>query len=52
VRNVVRTIVKVGEGRLDPEEVPQILAARDRAAAPGTAPASGLYLEKVHYQGE
>jgi tRNA U38,U39,U40 pseudouridine synthase TruA len=27
----------------------QIIAAKDRRAAPGTAPASGLYLETVAY---
>ena len=49
VRNVVRTIVKVGEGRIQPQDIATILAAKNRAAAPGTAPASGLYLEEVHY---
>ena len=49
VRNVVRTIVKAGEGRFKAETIPALLAARDRKAAPGTAPASGLYLEAVHY---
>jgi tRNA pseudouridine38-40 synthase len=49
VRNVVRTIVKVGEGRIQPQDIAKILAARNRGAAPGTAPASGLYLEEVHY---
>lgn len=49
VRNVVRTIVKAGEGRFSPDKIPAILESRDRASAPGTAPASGLYLEKVHY---
>ncbi len=49
VRNIVRTLVKVGEGRYEPSDLPAILAARDRAAAPGTAPASGLYLDEVFY---
>ncbi|MEX1364243.1 MAG: tRNA pseudouridine(38-40) synthase TruA [Nannocystaceae bacterium] len=49
VRNVVRTIVKAGEGRVDPAAIPALISARDRKAAPGTAPASGLYLETVHY---
>ncbi len=49
VRNVVRTIVKAGEGRFKADTIPALLAARDRKAAPGTAPASGLYLEAVHY---
>jgi len=50
VRNVVRTIVKSGEGRFSPSKIPAILEARKREAAPGTAPASGLYLEEVHYK--
>jgi tRNA pseudouridine38-40 synthase len=50
VRNVVRAIVKVGEGRINLEDLRVILDARDRKAAPGTAPASGLYLDAVHYE--
>ncbi len=49
VRNIVRTIVKAGEGRITPDKVRAIIAANSRALAPGTAPASGLYLEAVHY---
>jgi len=49
VRNLVRLIAKVGEGRLAPDEVAGILAARDRQASPGSAPASGLYLARVDY---
>jgi tRNA U38,U39,U40 pseudouridine synthase TruA len=30
-------------------QLTQIIAAKDRSAAPGTAPASGLYLEAVAY---
>ena len=49
VRNIVRALVKVGEGRTPAGDLPRILAARDRKAAPGSAPASGLYLERVWY---
>jgi tRNA pseudouridine38-40 synthase len=49
VRNIVRAIVKVGEGRYTPENLCRILEAVDRKAAPGSAPASGLYLEQVFY---
>lgn len=52
VRNIVRSIVKVGEGRYTPDDIPRLMAARDRQAAPGTAPASGLYLDRVHYGDE
>lgn len=49
VRNIVRAVVKVGEGRFDGERLETILAAKDRHAAPGTAPASGLCLDAVFY---
>lgn len=49
VRNIVRAIVKVGEGRYTRDDIVRILETKDRKAAPGTAPASGLYLEKVYY---
>lgn len=49
VRNLVRAVAKVGEGRWTVEKVREILAAKDRQAAPGTAPASGLCLEEVFY---
>jgi len=49
VRNIVRAIVKVGEGRYSREDLVRIMAAKDRQASPGTAPASGLYLEQVFY---
>ncbi len=49
VRNIVRAIVKVGEGRYTRDDLCRILEAKDRKASPGTAPASGLYLERVFY---
>ncbi len=50
VRNIIRAVVKVGEGRYTPERLQEIIAAKSRQASPGTAPASGLYLEKVFYE--
>lgn len=49
VRNIVRSLVKVGEERLRPRDIPKIIEAKSRKAAPGTAPASGLYLDAVYY---
>lgn len=49
VRTLVGTLVRVGEGKLDPAAVPEILAARDRARASQMAPAHGLTLERVAY---
>lgn len=52
VRNIVRGLAKVGEGRYDRSDLERILRAKDRKSAPGTAPASGLYLEQVFYSQE
>jgi tRNA pseudouridine38-40 synthase len=49
VRNLVGTFVQCGAHRLDPGSIPTLLAARNRAAAGPTAPASGLFLVSVHY---
>jgi tRNA pseudouridine38-40 synthase len=49
VRSLVGTLVAVGEGTLDPDAMPAILAARDRAAAGRIAPPRGLTLDRVIY---
>jgi tRNA pseudouridine38-40 synthase len=49
VRNLVGTFLLVGKGTLSADDLPRILAARDRAAAGPTAPASGLCLVSVEY---
>jgi len=49
VRNLVGTMLDVGRGHLALEEIPGILAARDRSAAGPTAPARGLFLHSVEY---
>lgn len=49
VRALTGTLVAVGQGVVDPDEVPSILAARDRARARQMAPARGLTLERVVY---
>ena len=50
VRNLVGTMVDIGRGSLPVDELPRILASRDRAQAGPTAPASGLYLVEVGYE--
>ncbi|MGC1462349.1 MAG: tRNA pseudouridine(38-40) synthase TruA [Terracidiphilus sp.] len=52
VRNLVGTMLDVGRGRLRAEEIPGMIAARSRAAAGPTAPAHGLFLLSVEYDGE
>ena len=49
VRNFVGTLLDVGRGRLAVDMIPQILAAKARAAAGPTAPAQGLFLHSVEY---
>lgn len=49
VRNIVGTLLEVGSGNLAPEDIPEILDARDRGKAGATAPASGLWLVRVEY---
>ena len=49
VRIIVGTLYDVGIGKIKPEEVKEILSAKDRTKAGKTAPASGLYLKKVRY---
>jgi tRNA pseudouridine38-40 synthase len=52
VRNLVGTMLAVGRGRLQVEEIAGILAARARSAAGPTAPARGLFLHSVEYDGQ
>ncbi len=47
VRILAGTLVEVGIGRCDPDAIPALLAARDRAEAGPTAPARGLCLVRV-----
>lgn len=49
VRNIVGTLVRVGLGEADPGWPARVLAARDRRAAGPTAPACGLFLERIDY---
>ena len=49
VRTIAGTLIEVGRGRIAPEQVPGILAARDRTRAGPTAPPEGLTLERVAY---
>ncbi len=47
VRIIVGTLLEVGLKRIAPEEIPQIIAARDRTKAGPTAPPHGLYLQWI-----
>ena len=49
VRNMVGTLLRVGQGRWRVDDVERVLRARDRRTAGPTAPAHGLTLMKVDY---
>ncbi|GAB4485137.1 MAG: tRNA pseudouridine(38-40) synthase TruA [Thermodesulfovibrionales bacterium] len=49
VRNIVGTLVETGLGKLPPEAAGEILRSLDRNQAGPTAPAHGLFLEKIFY---
>jgi tRNA pseudouridine38-40 synthase len=49
VRILVGTLIEVGSGKRQPEELVEILEKRDRRYAGKTAPGQGLYLWQVFY---
>jgi tRNA pseudouridine38-40 synthase len=52
VRRIVGALVEVGRGRVAPERVAALFDARSSDIAKLTAPASGLFLERVYYPGD
>lgn len=52
VRSIVGTLVKVGEGVIDPDSMGEILEARNRSAAGAVVPPHGLFLVSVDYPEE
>lgn len=52
VRIIAGTLMRVGMGACQPEDVKKILEARDRQAAGQTAPAKGLTLMGIEYETE
>lgn len=49
VRIIIGTLLSVGAHKIKPEEIPMILAAKDRKFAGPTAKSVGLYLHSVQY---
>lgn len=50
VRIIAGTLMQVGTGLMEPEQVKEILEARDRSKAGPTAVAKGLTLVKIRYE--
>lgn len=49
VRIIVGTLLDIGSGKIEKGKIPEIILSRDRKKAGKTAPACGLYLNKVNY---
>lgn len=49
VRILTGTLIEIGAGMKEPEDMKKIIEACDRSAAGKTAPAQGLYLQEVYY---
>jgi len=49
VRNLVGTLVEVGQGKRAAASIPALLASADRTKAGRTAPPQGLFLDEVFY---
>ena len=49
VRTIVGTLIEVGKGQIDPEEIGAIFLAKDRSRSGHSAPAQGLHLTEVEY---
>ena len=49
VRKIIGTLIDVGLGEKDVEDVPDILLSKERILTGGMADACGLYLEKINY---
>lgn len=50
VRIMVGTLLRIAQGKIPPDGIPAILAAKNRQLAGPTAQACGLYLNQVHYE--
>ena len=50
VRIMVGTLIAVAEGKIQAEQIPSVIEAKDRTRAGMTAPAHGLYLNAVIYE--
>jgi tRNA pseudouridine38-40 synthase len=49
VRTIAGTLIQIGRQRLQPEQIPEIFAARDRRLAGPSLPPQGLHLIQVEY---
>lgn len=52
VRKLVGTLIDIGKGRLQPEDISRVLEARDRSQSGPTVPPQGLSLVHIEYAGD
>ena len=52
VRAITGTVLYAAEGKLTPEDIPEILASGDRSLAGPTVPPGGLYMTRLWYEDE
>lgn len=52
VRIIIGTVLHVGIGKIAADQVPEIIASKDRNRAKFTPPGNGLYLKNVYYDNE
>lgn len=50
VRNIIGTLILIGQRKIVPDDMKKILALKDRTFAGPTAPPQGLYLAGVQYE--
>ncbi|MEJ6399625.1 tRNA pseudouridine(38-40) synthase TruA [Nicoliella lavandulae] len=52
VRIMAGVLIEIGTGRRDVDDIQRLFKVKDRNQARLTAPASGLYLKRVYYEGD
>ena len=49
IRNMVGILIRVGENKILPEKIEEIIESKDRTKSGKTAPSEGLYLTNIEY---
>ena len=49
VRAIVGTMIEIGRGRMKAEDLPEVLASKNRCRAGQSVPGNALFLTKVEY---
>ena len=48
-RIIAGTLVEISEGKINPDDLPEIIKSKERKRAGRTLPPCGLYLNKIEY---